>query len=205
MKKIMIGAVVLMLAAGSVQAQDNSQVQRRHHRHQHGKMFEKLNLTQDQKDQMKSLNDDFRKQMQELKKNEDITVKDLNARKEKLSKNHREQIQNLLTNEQKLQLEKIKQEQRTNHEAYSKARFEKMSEHLSLNKEQKEKLGNLRAGMSEKIKTIRSNESLSQEQKKDQVKELMKAQKEEMKSILTDEQFKKMQEMKSHHGGKMVK
>ena len=205
MKKIMIGAVVLMLAAGSVQAQDNSQVQRKHHRHQHGKMFEKLNLTQDQKDQMKSLNDDFRKQMQELKKNEDITVKDWNTRKETLSKNHREKIQNLLTNEQKLQLKKIKQEQRTNHEAFSKARMEKMSERLNLNKEQKEKLGSLRSGMSEKIKTIRSNESLSQEQKKDQVKELMKAQKEEMKSILTDEQFKKMQEMKSHHGNKMVK
>ena len=205
MKKIMIGAVVLMLAAGTVQAQDNRQIHKKHHRHQHGKMFEKLNFTQEQKGQMKSINDDFRKQMQELKKNDGITVKEWKSRKESLSKNHREQIQNLLTNDQKVQLEKIKQGQKSNREAYSKARMEKMSERLNLNKEQKEKLGSLRSGMSEKIKTIRSNESLSQEQKKDQVKELMKTQKEEMKSILTDEQFKKMQEMKSHHGGKMVK
>jgi Spy/CpxP family protein refolding chaperone len=205
MKKIMIGAVVLMLAAGTVQAQDNKQIHEKHHRQHHGKMFEKLNFTQEQKDQMKSINNDFRKQMQDLKKNEDITVKDRNARKESLSKSHKEQIQNLLTNDQKVQLEKMKQEHRANREAHANARMEKMAKRLNLNKEQKEKLVNLRSGMSEKIKTIRSNESLTEVQKKDQVKELMKTQKEEMKSILTDEQFKKMEEMKSHHGGKMVK
>ena len=204
MKKIMIGAVVLMLAAGTVQAQDNRQIHKKHHRHQDGKMFEKLNFTQDQKSQMKSINDDFRKHMLELRKNEDITVKEWKARNETLRKNHREQVQNLLTNDQKAQLAKIKQERKTKHEAYSKARMEKMTERLNLNTEQKGKLSTLRSGMSEKIKTIRSNESLSQEQKKDQMQELKKARKEELKSILTEEQFKKMEEMKFHRG-KMVK
>ena len=127
MKKIMIGAVVLMLAAGTVQAQDNRQIPKKHHRNQDGKMFEKLNFTQDQKSQMKSINDDFRKHMQELRKNEDITVKEWKARNETLRKNHREQVQNLLTNDQKAQLAKIKQERKTKHEAYSKARMEKMT------------------------------------------------------------------------------
>ena len=42
------------------------------------------------------------------------------------------------------------------------------------------------------MKAIRENKSLSDENKKEQMKGLMKGQKETMKSILTEEQLKKM-------------
>lgn len=57
--------------------------------------------------------------------------------------------------------------------------------------------------MAEKIKAIRENKSLSDERKKEEMKELMKKQKETMKSILTEEQMKKLQEERKHGPGGM--
>ena len=44
------------------------------------------------------------------------------------------------------------------------------------------------------MKAIRENKSLSDEQRKEQMKEMMKKQKENMKSILTEDQLKKLKE-----------
>ena len=54
-----------------------------------------------------------------------------------------------------------------------------------------------------KMKTINENKSLSEDQKKEEMKNLMKAQKENTKSILTEDQLKKLQEGKKHHPEKM--
>ncbi|MBS1654793.1 MAG: hypothetical protein JSU05_08115 [Bacteroidetes bacterium] len=59
----------------------------------------------------------------------------------------------------------------------------------------------MRTDMHNKMQGIRQNDSLAPEQKKEMVKDLVKKQKEEMKSILTDEQLKKLQDMKPHRGG----
>jgi Spy/CpxP family protein refolding chaperone len=214
MKKVIISALAIVLTYGSVMAQEKTQEHKKHHKEQYGKMAEKLNLSQQQKDQMKTLNDEFRKQMEELKKNDNITVKEQRTRREELAKNHRERIQSILTQEQKDQFEKMKKEHhdgakgktaktKRSGKNYGEGRMEKMNERLNLSTEQSEKLKTLHSGMSEKIKNIRSNESLTQEQKKEQVKELMKKQKEEMKSILTEEQLKKMDEMKSNRDKKV--
>jgi hypothetical protein len=56
-----------------------------------------------------------------------------------------------------------------------------------------------RKELAEKIRSIRENKSLSHEKKREEMKELMKKQKENMKSILTEEQFKKMKESKHRH------
>jgi Spy/CpxP family protein refolding chaperone len=44
------------------------------------------------------------------------------------------------------------------------------------------------------MKAIRDNKSLTDEQKREQMKELGKKQKENMKSVLTEEQMKKLKE-----------
>ena len=217
MKKIIISALGIMLAFGSVMAQekseDKSQMHKGHHRGDFDKMGEKLNLSQTQKDQMKSINDEFRSQMQDLKKNENITVKEQKSRREELTKNHRERIQSILTNDQKVQFEKIKKEHSDKSGKMGKTKRggkdfgngsrEKLSESLNLSKEQSDKLKTLHSGMSEKIKSIRSNESLTQDQKKEQMNEVKKQQKEQMKSILSEDQLKKMDEMKSNRNKKV--
>ena len=214
MKKIIISALAMALTYGTVMAQEKTQEHKKHHKEQYGKMSEKLNLSQEQKDQMKIINDDFRNQMQDLKKNENITVKEQKTRREELAKNHRERVQSILTQEQKVQFEKMKKEhhdgakgktQKTKRSGknYGEGRMEKMNERLNLSTEQSEKLKTLHSGMSEKIKNIRANETLTQDQKKEQVKQIMEKQKEEMKSILTEDQLKKMEEMRSNRSKKV--
>jgi Spy/CpxP family protein refolding chaperone len=95
----------------------------KHHemkRHHHGEVFKNLNLTEEQKTKFKALNEEHRKQMAELKKNDQITVKEWRAKREALKKDHREKIQSLLTPEQKSQLEKSRQERRAKMQERSK-------------------------------------------------------------------------------------
>jgi hypothetical protein len=56
--------------------------------------------------------------------------------------------------------------------------------------------------MDEKMKSIRDDKSLTEEQKKEKSKELRMQQKESMKSILTEEQMKKMKESRKHRSDK---
>jgi Spy/CpxP family protein refolding chaperone len=205
MKRIIVSVLAIALTITAVQAQeiperkhDGIQKHEGHKRH-HGKDMADLNLSEEQKANFKALNEDHRKQMAELKKQDNITVKESNERIETLRKEHHAKIQALLTTEQKAQLEKSKQERKTKMQERSKARGERMKEELNLTAEQFAKLDENRKIMSEKMKSIRDDKSLTEEQIKEKSKELRKQQRENMKSILTEEQLKKMQERKNHH------
>ena len=200
MKKIMLSVCIAALVATTMQAQEirdrepgKQHMMKRHH---HGEAFKNLNLSEDQKAQFKALNEENRKQMAELKKNDHITVKEWNSRKEALRKDYREKMQSLLTTEQKTQLEKSKLERKTKMEERSKARMDRMKTDLGLSDEQSAKLKSQREAMHQKMKTIREDKSLNDEAKKEHVKELMKKQKANMRSILTEEQLKKLDEQK---------
>jgi len=175
----------------------NHQMMKRHHR---GETFKNLNLTQDQKVQFQSLNEEHRKQMAELRKNDNITVKEWNSKKDALQKDHREKMQTLLTSEQKAQLEKEKLERKAKMEERSKVRMDKLKTDLGLSDEQLVKLKSERAAAQGKIKVIREDKSLDDQAKKEQVRELMQKQKESMRSILTEEQLKKLDEQRQKRG-----
>ncbi len=199
MKKIILSVLVLSLAV-AVQAQDGH---RRHDRKRdhRGLAIEKLNLTEEQKSKFKSENEAFRKQMTELKKNENITIKEFKAKMGAIRKDHKSKIDGILTQEQKGQIEKMKTEQKEKHEKMMKAKGERMGEKLSLTEDQKAKMKSNREQLQSKMKAIRENKSLDESAKKEQMKNLMKENKESMKSILTEEQIKKMEEMRKSHDG----
>jgi hypothetical protein len=69
-----------------------------------------------------------------------------------------------------------------------------MKQDLNLSEEQSAKLQKSRDELHQKMQALRENQSLSDEAKKEQMKELMKQRKENLRSILTDEQWKKFQE-----------
>jgi len=198
MKRFIVSVCVVALLAGAAHAQEIPDRKRgredmitREHR---GEGLDELNLTADQKEKIKSLREDTRKQMDELKKDDNITVKNWRAKREAIRKDQREKIQSLLTNEQKAQLEKSRMERRAQVEEHSKARMEKMKQDLNLSEEQSAKLQKSRDELRQKMQAVRENQSLSDEAKKEQMKELMKERKENLRSILTDEQWKKLQE-----------
>jgi Spy/CpxP family protein refolding chaperone len=212
MKKIILSAMVLSLAV-AVKAQEipERKMQRpmMHQRHKvpnhmPGRAFQNLNLTEDQKAKFKSQHENFRKQMEELKKNEDITVKEWKSRMKALQQENKEKLQGILTSDQKALIEKRKAEHKALQEVDAKARLEKMKIHLGLSDEQASKIDKNRKEMAEKMKALREDEKMDMEKKKEKMKELMKDQKEKMKSILTEEQMKKMQEHKKQRPPKRV-
>jgi Spy/CpxP family protein refolding chaperone len=170
-----------------------------HHRRPGGMDFKQLNLTDAQKEQMKTQRESFRKQMDELKKNDNITVKEWKTRMENLRKEQKSGMEKILTADQKKQLEKMKSDQHSKMEDRRKQGAERMKQHLGLTAEQSSKLEQSRKETGDKIKAIRENKSLSDEKKREQMKEVMKKQKEQLKSVLTEEQLQKMKEQR-HHG-----
>ncbi|MBI5856286.1 MAG: hypothetical protein HZB42_01445 [Sphingobacteriales bacterium] len=204
MKKIILSALVLSLAV-AVKAQEipERKMQRpmMHQGHkgpQHGPglAMQKLNLTEEQKAKFKAQHENFRKQMEELKKNEDITVKEWKSRMKALHQENKEKLQGILTADQKAQIEKMKSEHKAMQEVDARARLEKMKIHLGLSDDQAAKIDKNRKEMAEKMKALHEDAKMDMEKKKEKMKELMKEQKEKMKSILTEEQMKKMQEHK---------
>ena len=205
MKKLLLSVLAAVLVITTVQAQevperkrDGTQKHEGRKRH-HNKGMTDLNLNEEQKANFKALNEAHRKQIAELKKQDNITVKESREKMEALRKDHRAKVQALLTPEQKIQIEKKKEERKAKMGEMNKARGERMKKELNLTDEQSAKLDESRKAMSEKMKSIRDDKSLTDEQRKEKSMELRKQQKESMKSILTEEQLKKMQERKNHH------
>jgi hypothetical protein len=210
MKKIILSMLVFPLALASKAQEiperklERPMMNERHPGpHQmHGMDMKQLNLSDAQKEQFKAQRESFHKQMEELKKNDNITVKEWRSRMEILRKDQRSKMQGILTSDQKAQLEKMKAEHKAMNEIDAKARMEKMKLHLGLSDEQATKINANRTEMMEKMKALRENDKMDEENKKVQMKDLMKKQKEQMKSILTEEQMKKLQEgRKQGHDG----
>ena len=207
MKKIIVSMLLfsLVLAAKAQEIPERKHerpmMQERHQGrpHMQGMDIKQLNLTDAQKEQFKTQRESFRKQMEELKKNDNITVKEWKSRMETLKKDQRTKMQGILTSDQKAQLEKMKAEHKAMNEIDAKARMEKMKLHLGLTDEQAAKMKKSHTEMAEKMKALREDDKMDAEKKKEQMHDLMKKQKEQMKSILTEEQMKKFQE--SHKQG----
>ena len=71
-------------------------------------------------------------------------------------------------------------------------------EKLNLTEDQQEKMKALHQSFSTQVKAIKDNQSLSEDQKKEQMKALSVKRREEMKAILTPEQQQKMLEQRKN-------
>jgi Spy/CpxP family protein refolding chaperone len=206
MKRIIVSVLALAITFTAVRAQEIPERKddgvHRHdgHRKHHGNEMADLNLSEEQKAKFKTLNSEHHKQMAELKKQDNITVKESREKMEALRKDHHAKVQALLTPEQKTRFEKNKEERKAKTGEIGKARGERMKKELNLTDEQSAKLDASRKKMKDKMQSIRNDKSLTEEQVKEKSKELRKQQMESMKSILTEEQLKKMKEGRKHHG-----
>ncbi len=205
MKKLLGSLLALTLIVSASQAQDGKE-KKHGGKHHHKEMLSKqLNFSEEQKKQLKGINAEFKKEMQELKKNDNITVKEFKTRKERIRKDQKDKTLALLTAEQKTKLETMKQDRITKGKERSAKGFENMKSKLNLTDEQVSKLKVSHESFAAKAKEIRGNQSLTEVQKKEQFKALAEQRKEDAKSILTKEQLDKMQQMHKEHNNKSVK
>jgi hypothetical protein len=196
MKKIFISLAVLVIAITSIQAQEPPRKMDRMKREQGMMRHQQLNLSEEQKQMFKTLNEDFRKKMTDLHKQDDITVKDWRNRMADLQKKHRTDMQNVFTAEQKTRMEKMRTQRRQMAEIDAHARTEKMRIHLDLSKEQVDKLNSQRKVMREKMNALRQNQSMHMGMRREEMRTMMEKRRESYRSIFTDEQQKKMHEMR---------
>ncbi|MEP7238373.1 MAG: hypothetical protein ABI685_10925 [Ferruginibacter sp.] len=200
MKKVLIPLFALLALTASVNAQNKGGKKGHHHQHQKGMMAKQLNFSEDQKKQAKMINEDSRKKMQELNKNESITVKEQRDRKAAILKERKTKMDGLLTVEQKTKQSQLKAEYKAKKEAGYAKHMDKMKTNLGLTDEQVTKLKAQRSANHAKAEKIKNNESLSREQKKEQMMALKADAKNESKKIFTPEQLKKREEMKKNRG-----
>ncbi len=210
MKKLILSVVVAAVAALSVRSQEIPERKREESKPLikekiiNKKERANLNLTDEQKVKMKSMNTDFRKKMEELRKQGNVTVKEYREKMETLRKDQQTKFQSILTPEQKSEMQKYKEARSAKVKEFGKKKQAKMKEKLDLTDEQVAKIAENKKVMGERIKKIREDDSLKDDQKKEQIKEEMKKQKENMKSVLTEDQIKKMKENRKQHSKRKV-
>ena len=204
MKNIVITLLAVSAFSFSTTAQEKREMKPGHmpgmHKHHHGMMMAKeLNFSAEQKAQAKLNHEDFKKKMQELNKNESITVKEQRDRKSALLKEQKAKMDALLTPEQKTKMVQLKADRKAKGEEHFTKHLDKMKSTLGLTDNQVAQMKAQRESMQTKFKSIMENESLSREQKRDQFMALKAEGKEQHKKILTPDQIKKMEEMKKKH------
>lgn len=204
MKKIFIAAAALLMSTAALQAQTKDDAKTHHKGFQGRQQMSGLNLNDDQKKQVKELNESYHKQFADLKKNTSMSVGDFRTKSAALRKEQHEKMQSILTPEQKNQLAAQRKVMAGRMKEGQAKRFDKMKTQLGLTDEQSRKLKESQEGVQTKIKSIREDKSLTDDQKKEQVKAVFKQQKEQFKSVLTPEQLEKMKAGKPGRRGKGV-
>lgn len=205
MKKLIAFTLVAAIAGFSASAQERREV-KTPRTEQKMKMHDKktmqeLNLTETQKAELKSQREASKAQLEAIKADASLTDAQKAEKAKAIHQEQKNKMQALLTTEQKAKLE----ESRKASAARGKEIGEKKKQaykDLNLTADQSAKLKAQREASKSKIEAIKSNSSLTEDQKKTQIKEVMQASKTDMKNILTAEQMKKMQEMKKQKHGK---
>lgn len=193
MKKLLAISFVLtaFVFASSAQVHRQSKgIQKGSSQHMNKKM-EGLNLTESQKADIKKIREEQKSQMETLKSSGQ-SQEDIQKQRKAIMETYRTKVQTVLTTEQK---EKMK-EQRLNKKENKRQKAEKLKQDLNLSNDQAVKMQSINANTQSKLQEIRSNNSLTPVQKKEQIKALHQQTVADRKNILNEEQIKKMEEMK---------
>ena len=196
MKKILIGAIATTLCFSTLFAQKKEKNNHPAHNQQAGKRLKELNLSATQKEQVKAARQNTEKQLAELKKNDQQTVKDFKASKDVILQSQKDQVSGILTDEQKNQLAQNKPNDRQGDNAGKN--IGKMKEKLGLSEQQLTQIKANRDADQAKIKAVKENSQLSNSEKKEQLKVIKKDQENNLAQILSPEQISKMEQSRKN-------
>ncbi len=178
--------------------------------------YDKLNLTADQKSRLDALKATYKQQAADLKNNTQLSDEQRKTRKKELHQNFKSQADAILTPAQKEQLSQMK----ANRTAKGKnenfkgakgnktamgARGEGFQKELNLTQDQQAKMTQIRSEYRTKMQALRNDNSLNQEQKRTKMQDLMKAQQEQVKTILTKEQIEKMESVRKERSARFTR
>jgi hypothetical protein len=155
----------------------------------------RIHYSAEQHKQMRTINEDFRKKSQDLYKQDNITLREYKSQLLALQKDKKSKIQNLLTPDQKNEMEKWKKHASEEMQVKAAANLERMKIHLNLSDDQTAKIRSQQTEFRSKMRAIHQNDDLLPYQKKDQMKTLIAKRQDAMKSVLTPDQFSQFEKM----------
>jgi Spy/CpxP family protein refolding chaperone len=213
MKRIFLGLMALAMTF-SAMSQDNKKHGKKSSNnkewnkedmHSNGDKFEKLNLTEDQKAQMKSMQLSFRQQMKDVSTNG--TAEEQKQKRNELARQQQEKMMSILTPDQRKQAVELRKDYMTNKKDGTRGgRFNNITQDLNLDAEQSAKVAGLNATFKSNLESLKNNTTLSQDEKKEQIKNLTKKHKSDVQSLLTNDQKKQLKnQRKNRHDSDAVK
>ncbi len=214
MKRIITSAFVIMLSIGAAQAQTTSPDKHKGHKKEHKMAFGDLNLSADQKARLQSVREDYKKQSAELKNDTQLSTEEKQKRRKELHEQFKSKTDAIFTPAQKDQLAKNKTEWKEKNKDGKKEdrkdgqagkgmqRGEGFQKDLGLSADQQQKMEQLRNDFRNRFSSLRSDNSLTDDQKKAKIQDIRKQQQEQMKSILTPEQIQKMESQRQQRNKK---
>ncbi len=180
-------------------------------------MMGQLDLTADQRQKMKEINQDQKQKAEAIRNNDALSDAQKKEQLKELNKKRQESVNAILTKEQKekmsrnADMRKDKVAAMKDRKDLSKANGDRkqMKGHgmegmkkLNLTPDQQQKVKELNQSQKQKADAIRNDNTLTKDQKASQLKELNKNRQEAMKSILSKDQQEQWKEMKKGNGRK---
>lgn len=235
MKKLFIGILAFTLTT-ALHAQNETattNAPKKEWKHNRGgdQAMEKLNLTDAQKAQVKTMNDDLRSQLRAVKNDASLSQEVQKEKRTQLMKDHRKKMENILTRDQKNDWKEArktakgnkqqkddrndnderddnKSDKMANQKGHKGPKgkhgmnYDKMVGDLQLTPDQTTKMKQIQQDFSISQKAINENTSLTDAQRKEQMKGIHQTKKNAMKKMLTAGQKAKMKtHMQQMHKG----
>lgn len=163
-----------------------------------------LNLSESQQKQIRDIRKQTRKEAMLLKENRGMTLEQYDQRRAALKRQEKSRVESVLTQEQKNRLATMKTEREQKMKERQGRHFEQMKANLSLTDDQAQKMTALREKNRQSIKQIRENDQLGPDSKQLAIRKIKDEAASERKKILTEEQIRKMDELKQQHEGKRM-
>lgn len=162
--------------------------------HHRGKMMDQLNLTSDQKSQLKALHESNKQEREAIKNDASLTQDQKKAKMRDLQKSESDKFNSILTPDQQAKRNAYIQKMKANGKMHSKQsgfgnhRKGNMMANLNLTADQKAQMKAMYESNKQERDAIKNDASLTQDQKKSKMKDLYKAQSDKFNSILTPDQ-----------------
>ena len=176
-----------------------------HRRGQHGdhmqKMAQKLNLSQQQQDQLKPIFQSSRDQAKAIKNDTSLSADQKKEKLQALREQTKSQISGILTPEQQQQMAQMKSFQKGKMEGRRGAMGKMMAEKLNLTQQQQDQLKPIMQKQREQAKAIWQDNSLSQDQKQQKMQALHQDTQSQVKAILTPDQQQQWEQMRQNFKG----
>lgn len=225
MKRIFTSALAILLATAAVQAQSDTTKapHREHHDMQREGGYKQLNLSADQQAKLKSLRDEF-KQKHDALDAQKLSEAERRTQMQALREQHKAAMDAILTPAQKEQMTKMQAERKDRMGNRKSWRSDStrtkggqgwqgrdgkggaaLQKELNLTTEQQAKMKEIRTGFKAKAEALRNDQTLTDEQRRTQMRDLLKQQQEQIKTVLTKEQQEKLQSLRKEHAARDTK